>query len=86
LLGHHGDHTDLADAQSFAACLAPPRKAEWVVYSKRPFGGPEASQIVRQLTEFDATRRSFVSRFTVAQLVASARSKSASSPAALKSP
>jgi hypothetical protein len=45
-----------------------------------------SSQIVRQLMEFDATRRSFVSGFTVAQLVGSARSKSASSPAALKSP
>src|SRR5258705_3244742 len=32
----------LADAQSFAAFLAPLRKAEWVVYAKRPFGGPEA--------------------------------------------
>lgn len=31
-----------ADAQSFAAHLAPLRKAEWVVYSKRPFGGPQA--------------------------------------------
>jgi hypothetical protein len=41
-LSFFGDHTDLADAQSFAACLAPLRKAEWVVYSKRPFGGPEA--------------------------------------------
>ena len=28
--------------QSFAAYLAPLRKAEWVVYAKRPFGGPEA--------------------------------------------
>ena len=46
----------------------------------------QPSQIVRQFIEFDATRRSFVSRFTVAQLVASARFKSASSPAALKSP
>ena len=32
----------LADPQAFAAYLAPLRKAEWVVYSKRPFGGPEA--------------------------------------------
>jgi hypothetical protein len=31
-----------ADAQSFAAFLAPLRKVEWVVYAKRPFGGPEA--------------------------------------------
>jgi putative transposase len=37
-----GDHAHLADAQSFAAYLAPLRKAEWVVYTKRPFGGPEA--------------------------------------------
>jgi hypothetical protein len=44
------------------------------------------SQIVGQLMQFGAIRRSFVSRFTVAQLVASARSKSASAPAALKSP
>jgi hypothetical protein len=43
-------------------------------------------QIVRQLEELDTTRRSFVSRFTLKQLVASARSKSARSPAALKSP
>jgi hypothetical protein len=37
-----GDHAPLADAQAFAAYLAPLRKAEWVVYAKRPFGGPEA--------------------------------------------
>jgi hypothetical protein len=37
-----GDHTHLADAQSFAALLASLHKAEWVVYAKRPFGGPEA--------------------------------------------
>jgi predicted Zn-ribbon and HTH transcriptional regulator len=37
-----GDHAHLADAQSFAAYLAPLRKAEWIVYAKRPFGGPEA--------------------------------------------
>jgi hypothetical protein len=36
------DDAHLAEAQSFAAFLAPLRKAEWVVYSKRPFGGPEA--------------------------------------------
>jgi len=41
-LSFFGDHADLAEAQSFAAYLAPLRKAEWVVYSKRPFGGPEA--------------------------------------------
>jgi predicted Zn-ribbon and HTH transcriptional regulator len=37
-----GDHAHLADPRSFAAHLAPLRKTEWVVYSKRPFGGPEA--------------------------------------------
>ena len=37
-----GSHAPLADAKTFAAYLAPLRKAEWVVYSKRPFGGPKA--------------------------------------------
>jgi hypothetical protein len=37
-----GDHAPLADAQAFATHLAPLRKTEWVVYAKRPFGGPQA--------------------------------------------
>ncbi len=37
-----GDHAILADAQAFAAYLAPLRRAEWVVYAKCPFGGPQA--------------------------------------------
>ena len=37
-----GDHAALADAQAFAAYLAPLRRSEWVVYAKRPFGGPQA--------------------------------------------
>ncbi|MBV8698667.1 MAG: IS91 family transposase [Bradyrhizobium sp.] len=41
-LSFFGAHAHLADAQSFAAHLAPLRKTEWVVYAKRPFGGPEA--------------------------------------------
>jgi predicted Zn-ribbon and HTH transcriptional regulator len=41
-LSFFGDHAHLADTQSFAAYLAPLRKTEWVVYAKRPFGGPEA--------------------------------------------
>jgi hypothetical protein len=41
-LSFFGDYIHLANAQSFAAHLAPLRKAEWVVYAKRPFGGPEA--------------------------------------------
>jgi hypothetical protein len=37
-----GDHAALADAQVFAAYLAPLRRTAWVVYAKRPFGGPQA--------------------------------------------
>ncbi len=37
-----GDHASLAQREAFTAYLAPLRKAEWVVYAKRPFGGPEA--------------------------------------------
>jgi hypothetical protein len=37
-----GEHAPLLDPRRFAAFLAPLRKAEWVVYSKRPFGGPQA--------------------------------------------
>jgi hypothetical protein len=37
-----GDLAGLADPAVFAARLAPLRRAEWVVYAKRPFGGPEA--------------------------------------------
>jgi Putative transposase/Transposase zinc-binding domain len=35
-------HAALADAQAFTAFLAPLRKTEWVVYAKKPFGGPQA--------------------------------------------
>jgi hypothetical protein len=37
-----GDHARLAKRDAFTTYLAPVRKAEWVVYAKRPFGGPEA--------------------------------------------
>jgi len=37
-----GAHAALADPHAFAAYLAPSRKAEWVVYAKKPFGGPQA--------------------------------------------
>jgi hypothetical protein len=37
-----GDLAALADPQALAAYLAPLRRAEWVVYAKRPFGGPQA--------------------------------------------
>jgi len=47
LAAHHhltffGSHAALADPQAFAAYLAPLRRTEWVVYAKRPFGGPQA--------------------------------------------
>jgi hypothetical protein len=32
----------LADTKAFVAFLVPLRRSEWVVYSKKPFGGPEA--------------------------------------------
>ncbi len=37
-----GEHRHLAEAQAFARTLRPLRKAEWVVYAKRPFAGPQA--------------------------------------------
>ena len=37
-----GNHAPLTDAQAFATYLAPLRNVEWVVYAKKPFGGPEA--------------------------------------------
>jgi Putative transposase/Transposase zinc-binding domain len=36
------DDRALADATAFGDYLEPLRKAEWVVYAKEPFGGPEA--------------------------------------------
>jgi hypothetical protein len=37
-----GDLASLADRGAFATRLAPLRRAEWVVYAKRPFAGPES--------------------------------------------
>jgi hypothetical protein len=45
-----------------------------------------SSQIIRQFTAFDATRRSIMSRFTVGQLAQSDWLQSHTSSAALKSP
>ena len=45
-----GKHTRLADAKTFAAYLAPLRDSEWVVYSKRPFGGPK--EVLRYLARY----------------------------------
>ncbi len=41
-LAFFGDHAGLAEGDAFRAFLAPLRRSEWVVYAKRPFGGPEA--------------------------------------------
>jgi Putative transposase/Transposase zinc-binding domain len=40
-LAFFGDLAALADPTAFAGHLAPLRVADWVVYAKRPFGGPE---------------------------------------------
>src|SRR5437899_11252467 len=45
-----GDHVALAKRKAFAAYLAPLRKTEWVVYAKRPFGGPEP--VLRYLSRY----------------------------------
>ena len=41
-LAFHGELGHLAEADAFTAMLTPLRRADWVVYAKRPFGGPEA--------------------------------------------
>jgi len=41
-LNFFGEHAHLGASRAFAAYLAPLRTAEWVVYAKRPFGGPDA--------------------------------------------
>jgi hypothetical protein len=40
-LSFHGNLTPLAQPKTFAAWLRPLFRKDWVVYSKRPFGGPE---------------------------------------------
>jgi Putative transposase len=45
-----GKHTSLTNTRAFAAYLAPVRNSEWVVYSKRPFGGPE--EVLRYLARY----------------------------------
>jgi hypothetical protein len=41
-LNFFGENAHLGHARAFATYLAPTRTAEWVVYSKHPFGGPAA--------------------------------------------
>jgi hypothetical protein len=45
-----GKHAKLSDAKAFAAYLAPLRNSKWVVYCKRPFGGPK--QVLRYLARY----------------------------------
>jgi hypothetical protein len=45
-----GNHAALQDARAFDAYIAPLRNSEWVVYSKRPFGGPE--EVLRYLARY----------------------------------
>jgi len=49
-LAFFGTHAGLADAQAFAAFLAPLKRCEWVVYAKRPFAGPE--QVLAYLSRY----------------------------------
>ena len=44
------NHAPLTEAQAFTAYLAPLRNSEWVVYCKRPFGGPE--EVLRYLARY----------------------------------
>jgi hypothetical protein len=46
----HMVHVPLTNPQSFAAYLAPLSKSEWVVYSKRPFGGTK--EVLRYLARY----------------------------------
>ena len=45
-----GKHTRLIDPRAFAAYLAPLWTTNWVVYCKRPFGGPK--QVLRYLARY----------------------------------
>ena len=45
-----GDLAALVDSQAFAETLAPLRRAEWVVFAKRPFAGP--TQVLAYLSRY----------------------------------
>jgi hypothetical protein len=49
-LAFFGKHASLTNARAFAAYLAPLRNSKWVVYCKRPFGGPE--KVLRYLARY----------------------------------
>ena len=52
-----GDHAGLTDKAAFAAFLAPWAKAEWVVYAKEPFGGPEEVLAISHATPIASPSR-----------------------------
>jgi hypothetical protein len=45
-----GKYATLTNARAFARYLTPLRNADWVVYAKRPFGGPR--QVLRYLARY----------------------------------
>jgi hypothetical protein len=45
-----GKHARLIDPRAFAAYLAPLRNTKWVLYCKRPFGGPK--EVLRYLARY----------------------------------
>jgi hypothetical protein len=45
-----GKHAALTNARAFTAYLAPLRNSKWVVYCKRPFGGPQ--DVLRYLARY----------------------------------
>jgi len=49
-LAFFGKHASLINARAFSAYLAPLRNSKWVVYCKRPFGGPE--EVLRYLARY----------------------------------
>ena len=49
-LSFFGDLADLAGRSVFAACLRPLRAIQWVVYAKRPFGGPSRCSTISAAT------------------------------------
>ena len=49
-LGFYGQQQDLADPKEFRGVLASCWQTEWVVYAKRPFGGPE--QVLKYLARY----------------------------------
>jgi hypothetical protein len=45
-----GKHASLTNTRAFTAYLAPLRNKDWIVYAKRPFGGPE--EVLRYLARY----------------------------------